>query len=78
MDDSTEESMGRLLSAIAGFRLRPRTVEFKSKIGQNRPADEVPTTAGHLSRMRHPDARYLADLMNRVTTPRDDKDPPGR
>lgn len=77
MNDSAEESMGRLLSAIAGFRLRPRTVEFKSKIGQNRPADEVPTTADHLARMRHPDAGYLADLMNRVTTPRDDKDPPG-
>lgn len=78
MDDSTEESMGRLLSAVAGFQLRPRTVEFKSKIGQNRPADEVPTTTEHLSLMRHPDARYLADLMKRLTMPRDEKDPPDR
>ena len=78
MDDSAEESMGRLLSAIAGFRLRPGSVEFKSKIGQNRPADEVPTTAEHLFLMRHPDARYLADLMNRLNTPRDAKDPPDR
>lgn len=68
--------MHRLLRVIAGFRLRPRSVEFKSKIGQNRPADEVPITAQHLSLMRHPDARYLADLMKRVTVPRDDTDPP--
>lgn len=76
MNDSAEDSMHRLLRVIAGFRLRPRSVEFKSKIGQNRPADEVPITAQHLSLMRHPDARYLADLMKRVTVPRDDTDPP--
>ncbi|MBD2762235.1 FMN-binding negative transcriptional regulator [Kocuria sp. cx-116] len=78
MDDRAEETMGRLLSAIAGFRLRPRTVEFKSKIGQNQAADEVASTADRLSLMRHPDAHYLADLMKRMATPPNEKGPPGR
>lgn len=70
MNDSAEDSMHQLLGAIAGFRLRPLSVEFKSKIGQNRPADEVPITAEHLSLMRHPDASYLADLMERLSAAR--------
>lgn len=76
MDGPAKDSMQRLLQAIAGFRIRPDAVEFKSKIGQNRPADERPTTAQHLARLQHPDARYLADLMERCTDPRDGTNPP--
>lgn len=76
MDGRAEDSMRQLMGSIAGFRLRPETVEFKSKIGQNRPAEDIPAKIEHLSRMQDPSARYLADLMERLRASRHGETPP--
>ena len=76
IDDRAKNTVRQLADAITGFRLRPRSVEFKSKIGQNRPAQDIPTKAAHLSRMQHPDARYLAALMERLQASRQADAPP--